>query len=159
MPVFPATGYPGTAAALPVPSVTTLSSMAVRADAVSGERIRRPGSAERALRETVPSSPTRPATIQGRRRIPPLATAATAVTDWSGVTPTSWPMAREAWERPDQFLGGRRIPPVSPGRSIPVGWPNPKSVRCRWKAEEDIMSASLMAPTLLDFSTICCTVR
>jgi hypothetical protein len=59
---------------------------------------------------------------------------------------------------PDQFSGGRTMPFVSPGNSMPVGRPKPNRLihsvrRACWS-----WNASVMMPTFDDWDRICATV-
>lgn len=124
VPVLPATLYPGTAAALPVPSSTTPVSISSMVRAVCSEITRRTTTGS-IRRTNVPSCVRRPRTTWGRIRVPPFARAAKAVANWTGVTDTSCPIDSTESERPDHPLGRRIIPGVSPGRSTPVRLPKP----------------------------------
>jgi hypothetical protein len=71
-------------------------------------------------------------TTCGCMRRPPFAIAPNAARSWTPVTETSCPIEIAASERPDQRLGFRSCPRLSPGSPIPVSPPKPNSVMWRW---------------------------
>src|SRR6185295_12572976 len=93
VPVLPATSMPSSAAAVPVPSLTTWSIIAPTLEAVSADMTCdiSPGSMRRTVR---PSRSTTRSAMCGFMSLPPLATAEATIAICSGVTVSlSWPMA------------------------------------------------------------------
>ena len=66
-------------------------------------------------------------TMWGFSSTPSLAMADMAVTSCSGVTAMLWPMAIVATSESRMSSGLKSRPPSSPGSSMPVGVPKPKS--------------------------------
>ncbi len=95
--------------------------MSRSSEAVVAEMILRPDGSGVGL-------PPTDCTTCGARRTPPLAIAEYAATICIGVTDSPWPNGRLAIEEPEYCHQCRTMPLCSPGRSTPVGWPNPN--RC-----------------------------
>ena len=68
----------------------------------------------------------------------------------SGVTPISCPIDIAPIEDADQFLSGFTNPRVSPGNSMPVCWPKPKSRMYFRRRSGPSRSPIFTAPTSLD---------
>ena len=124
VPVFPATTCSASAAACPVPRATTALRISLRIAAVRSE-ITRTGAARGGCAMTLPPASTTWSMMCGATRTPPFATVAIAVSNCSGVTPTSCPNEIDAFETADHLSVRRSMPGVSPGSSIPVRSPNP----------------------------------
>ena len=128
VPVLPATVWPGTAAAVPVPLRTTATIIAVTAAAVVGDTARFHSSGPM-RRMTCPSSSRISRTTWGAMSTPPLAMAPATVAICRGVTATSpWPMA--ALAKLGLFLSN--VPGAGPplrdsGRSKGTSSPIPKA--------------------------------
>src|SRR3954466_545217 len=96
------------------PGPSTPSSIFATCVAVLFDRIRFPGFRS-------------PSTTYGRCMIPPFAMALYAWAIWIGVTAMPWPIGRLPIEEPEYCFGGSTMPGLSPGRSTPVAWPQPKA--------------------------------
>src|SRR3954452_2448129 len=95
-------------------------------------------------------SPPIDLTMCAGRRIPPLAIAEYAVAIWRGVTDSPCPIGRLPIDEPEYCCQCNTIPRASPGRSTPVGEPNPN----RWTQESNRWGPSFIpissAPMLLE---------
>ena len=78
---------------------------------------------------TVPSGVVVDCTTRGGIRTPPLATVWYIEASCSEVIATPCPIGRFAKVASDQLANGGSRPALSPGSSMPVGWPSPN--RCR----------------------------
>ena len=121
VPVLPATSIPWSAAAVPVPSRTTLVIISVSCAAVRSLMTRRSrsGSTRSATR---PSGSTIDPVRVGFMSSPPLATADATIAICSGVTRSlSWPMPMRPTST-NRDVGGRS----APSRYSPLGsiWPS-----------------------------------
>ncbi len=82
--------------------------------------------------------------------VPLFASAVAASTIWSAETEISCPIAMVGFERSDHLSLGLKIPVVSPGSSMPVFAPKPKSRSFFSKSAGDAFSAIWAEPSLQD---------
>ena len=68
-----------------------------------------------------------------------------------------WPIGTLPIVDPDHFSDGSTIPGLSPGKSIPVAWPNPKRLTQRWIPSRPSSCASVTVPTFDECERICAT--
>src|SRR5256885_16650701 len=101
--------------------------MAVTALAVETDTARRVWAAGVAGRTPWPSMVAR--TRRGDTYSPPFATALYAASIWSADTDTPWPIGIDPMSVLYQLDVGRSSPADSPGKSMPVLVPKPKSDR------------------------------
>ena len=87
-----------------------------------------------------------------------FASAPYAAAIWIGVTAIPWPIGTLPIVEPDQRSTGNTIPGLSPGKSIPVGLPNPKRVIQRPSRSRPSSSASMIVPTFDERASISATL-
>ena len=125
VPVFPPTLYPGMAAFLPLPSLTTLSAIS-RTRAEVSSLITRRTTVGSFFSTTVPSGATMLSTTYGCIRLPPFTAALTAVTSCSGVTAMLCPKPMRAKVLSVMYFWCVTMPALSPVIPLPVEEPKPK---------------------------------
>ena len=83
----------------------------------------------------------------GWSQTPSLATVPYAAAICTGVMAIPCPIGSVPIVEPDQRSSGGTIPLVSPGKSMPVLWPNPKRLIHSESLSEPSFSASVIVPT------------
>ncbi len=89
--------------------------------------------------------------------MPRFAIAAYAAAICTGVTAMPWPIGTLPIVDPDHLSGGRTIPGLSPGKSMPVVRPKPKREIQEDKRVRPSVSASSIAPMFDECARICAT--
>jgi hypothetical protein len=110
-------------------------------------------------RSRTPATPTVDAVDDARATSrPPLPMAAYARAIWIGVTAIPCPMGTVPIVDPDHWSSGRANPEDSPGKSMPVGFPNPKRSIQEARRPAPRRCAIVIVPIFDEYSTTCLTV-